>query len=177
MKRFRLKLPLKCYFLTFLILIFVYHTLFYALTSPSNKKSLNYEQVHDNINRIIFQKLPNNLFHASITKESPVFLNGKAYPRVMPLYQDKSINFKRLNQNKELKRILLWTRPVVESEGALEALDRMQCPVTNCELSFDRGMYKKSSFVVFHMEQEVDQWPSRRVKNQRWVNEKVLLLI
>jgi ASC-1-like (ASCH) protein len=43
-------------------------------------------------------------------KNYQVKLNNKYYPTHYQLYRNKSINFKCLNESKQVKKILLWTK-------------------------------------------------------------------
>ena len=72
--------------------------------------------------------------------------NGQKYPKFIPLYENKSIDFKLLNSSKKIKTILMWNKflgaPLLEHYvyGTIKPFEDLNCPVTNCELTNDRNM-------------------------------------
>ena len=115
-------------------------------------------------------------------KEFSVIIDGQKYPKRIPQYYNKSIDFECLEKlNTAKKTILLWTNfygvPLQDSlkqkiidKPSNEVLKELNCPVTNCILTYDRKKYQESSLVLFHMRNEIDYYPSFKCQNQRWVN-------
>ena len=115
-------------------------------------------------------------------KDFSIVLDDQTYPKRIPLYHNNSIDFECLNRtNSKRKTILLWTNfngnPLksiknnltILKQSSSEVLRRLKCPVTNCELTFDRAKYNQSILVLFHLRNAIDKYPSHRIQNQRWV--------
>ena len=135
----------------------------------SNKKiktTNDYSAKHKNDQRC-------NPIHKNISQEYTI-IDGVRYPKSIPLYLNKSINFECLNKNK-IKRILLWESFYnLEKKGILKlgervSFEKQNCPVTNCELTMNRTKYNESDFVLIHMWDKIDKPPTFRPPNQRWV--------
>ena len=105
------------------------------------------------------------------------FIDGVVYPKSVPLYQNKSINFDCLNlhsRDKRVKTILFWNTYFHSNhtEGKIEPLKKMNCPVVNCEITMNRSLLNESDYVVVHMmpnHDPIDPIPSFRAPNQRWI--------
>lgn len=93
-----------------------------------------------------------------------VILDGIRYPNIVPLYQNTSIDFDCLASSNTTKTILMWTKfkglPFIDyGFGVGEPFKRMNCPVTNCELTDDRRKLKDADFVLFHLRNKIDYIP------------------
>lgn len=95
-----------------------------------------------------------------------VHLDGVTYPNIVPLYHNTSIDFKCLESSGKTKTILMWTKfkgsPIVDyGHGVADPFRRMNCPVTNCELTDDRTKLKNADLVLFHLRNKIDFIPGR----------------
>ena len=103
------------------------------------------------------------------------FENNQTYPKYLPLYQNKSINYECLNRNPQKKLILFWNKwfandPYYEyGSGAETPFKLNNCPVTNCEITTDKKKTRESNIIVFHMRQSIFKFPKYRHPDQRWV--------
>lgn len=102
-------------------------------------------------------------------------IDGINYPNILPLYHNRSINFKCLNSSKTIKTILMWTKfngaPLIKYDmGIRTPFEKYNCPVTNCELTNDRSKFNKSQLVLFHLRNQIDSIPERAFQNQRYVH-------
>ena len=115
-------------------------------------------------------------------QQQKVVIDGKIYPKRTPLYQNNSINFQCLNQNREVgnKQILLWNthygpplkndlEELILNQNSSYVFDQLRCPVNNCELTVNRSRVNESALVLFHLRNIIDSWPTYRSSNQRWV--------
>ena len=101
-----------------------------------------------------------------------VLIDGINYPRSVPLYLNKSINFECLNRGSHIHKILFWTQPNWlgdEGLGKFKPFSRQNCPVTNCELTNDITQLYQSDLVITHMRDKIKFLPQYRSMNQRWV--------
>lgn len=116
----------------------------------------------------------------SNTNQYYAIIDGVQYPKSVPYYQNKSINFECLNANarsKPLKRILLWntffnTNYSGYGLGKIEPFVQNKCPVYSCELTVDRSLVNQSDYVVVHMllgADFIEPIPKFRHSNQTWV--------
>jgi hypothetical protein len=87
------------------------------------------------------------------------------------------VNFQFLNSAKNIKTILLWTKfkgtPLPETNyetGYVKPFELFNCPVTNCELTYDRNKINQSDLVLFHLRNKIDYIPIRAKENQRFVH-------
>jgi hypothetical protein len=107
-----------------------------------------------------------------------VVIDGVEYPKRIPLYHNKSINFEYLNNltfSSNTKTILMWNEfkglPLIDHVfGKSEVFGRLRCPVTSCELTNDRSRINHSDLVLFHLRKPIDSFPQYRLANQRWVH-------
>ena len=104
-----------------------------------------------------------------------VVIDGIKYPKHIPLYENKTINFKCLNSSKNIKTILMWNKfnglPHIKYEyGTRKPFELLNCPVTNCELTNDRNKLNKSDLVLFHLRNKIDYFPNRTSANQKFVH-------
>lgn len=135
-------------------------------------------------NKISFFQSKTNSFNCSLIykkySQYSVNIDGIQYPKFVPLYQNKSINFECLNllaRNKSPKRILLWNKFFGTNYddyglGKINSFKRQKCPVYNCELTMDKSLLNESDFVVVHMmiyHDPIEPIPLFRPLNQRWI--------
>ena len=117
-----------------------------------------------------------NIFNANETQFT-TSIDGVRYPKVVPLFQNKSINFACLNSGQTRpKLMLMWNhfRMFVHNKynfGVRTAFETLKCPVTNCELTNDRRRINESALVLFHLRNRIDELPKAvRPAWQRWVH-------
>jgi alpha-1,3-fucosyltransferase len=101
-------------------------------------------------------------------------IDGQNYPKYLPLYQNKTLNFDCLNQNNNKKLILFWNKWFDDptfgfGTGESISFKKNNCPVTNCEITTDKKRLQESSIVIFHMRDAIYRLPKYRHPNQRWI--------
>ena len=110
-----------------------------------------------------------NVFFSNSSPPPPfsVHIDGQRYPKVVPLYENRSIDFKCLRwlssanrsddaRTRKRKTILLWTSFAglvypTSGFGWRTPFERMNCPISECELTDDRAKLNHSTLVLFHM--------------------------
>jgi hypothetical protein len=102
-------------------------------------------------------------------------IDGVAYPKSVPRYHNKSINFTCLNSTRAVPTILLWTNIYEEPfdkpvYGVGEQFKRNNCPVTNCEFTNDKQKLNRSDLVLFHIRNRIAYIPKRAFPTQRYVH-------
>ena len=116
-------------------------------------------------------------------------IDGQKYPRVIPLFLNKSINFECLNKESNKKKIILmWTKyfgkfldynfNLNQEPPELSRKDKPDtyflggyCPVHNCEVTYDKKLLKDADIVITHMAEKlnIEDLPKTRPFHQRWV--------
>ena len=106
-------------------------------------------------------------------------IDGEIFPKSLPLFLNKSINFDCLNSfhDKPTKTILYWNTFFHGNYsgyglGKIDPFKKMNCPVINCEATIDKSVVNNSDFVIVHMLPDVDKIdpiPKFRPANQRWI--------
>ena len=56
------------------------------------------------------------------------------------------------------------------SYGVKKPFEEIGCPVTNCELMYDKSRVQESSLVLFHLRNKIEHFPQERSFNQRWIH-------
>ena len=165
MKSNKIKYCFNLTLCTSLIIIMLYYFSFINLFSINNL------HLQNNLTFKLNNCIDANKVHFS------VFLNDIKYPKLVPLYENKSIDFQCLNSSQNKKTILLWTKfkgqPLPHSDymtGHVKPFESLNCPVTNCELTYDRTKINQSDLVLFHLRNKVDYIPKRAKENQRFVH-------
>jgi len=153
--------------------------------------------------KTVIKNMKNNLMDDKISKTSYEFdkceiffknkyqfyteINGEVYPKSVPIYENKSINFECLNSVglQKQKTILFWNSfngaPLL-NHGVLKnlinktkmsenILTDFHCPVNSCKLTFDRNKLNQSQMVLFHLRSIIDEYPKFRSPDQHWVIE------
>jgi len=100
-------------------------------------------------------------------------IDGHRYPRIMPQFLNKSIDFECLNANAPKKKLILaWTtffnRPINYTFGIDEY---GYCPVKNCEITNDKARLNEADVVLTHMRERGmshRNLPKTRPAFQRW---------
>ena len=93
-----------------------------------------------------------------------------AYPSRLPLFMNKSLNFKCLNDLEFHYNILIWNN--FYDHYMINPFDVNKCPVQNCKLTSNRSMLENSEFVFVHMPQlgnKFEKLPKFRPTFQRWI--------
>lgn len=82
-------------------------------------------------------------------------IGDEMYPKIIPIYQNKTINMTCLNSTLRKKRILLWNKfaglPLDTFNEAVQKSLNKNCPVSNCEVVNDRSLANSSDYILFHM--------------------------
>ena len=154
----------------FLILVIFSSTVFFLNKYYSKTITYN-EQSEIRKKDLQYNNTDNCVRH---NKEFSVLIDGVKYPKIIPQYYNKSIDFACLQLlNSAPKKILFWTnfhgdplqdslrRKLTENTSS-DVLKELKCPVTNCELTFDRKNYNESSLVLFHMRNQIDVYKLKR---------------
>jgi hypothetical protein len=112
-------------------------------------------------------------------KQFFVTIDGEIYPKLVPSYLNKSINFECLNRKKNVKKILLWNDfgPWIDFKyglGDIKPFKNRKCPVYNCEITRNKSDLNSSDLVIVHMRGDFKVMPIRyqtgnRQKQPRWV--------
>lgn len=107
-----------------------------------------------------------NIFH---DETFSINIDGENYPKFIPLYYNQSINFECLNKRKNILKILLWTEikgaPLqIVKPGPKVGLEEFNCPITNCEFTYNRSQLSESDMVLFHMRQNFRYPETKRSK-------------
>lgn len=101
-----------------------------------------------------------------------VEIDGETYPKSIPLFMNKSIDFACLRQSSTNndKLILAWNRYFnVDDDYFRRSLKNRRCPVQNCEITSDRRRLNESDLVLVHMVDKFEPIPKFRPEKQRWV--------
>ena len=103
-----------------------------------------------------------------------VNINNEKYPKSVPLFYNKSIDFDCLNKNERIKKILFWNKFFGSDSFSLGLGERtpfikQNCPVKNCELVSNKSRLNESDYVVVHMRDAIGQLPEYRPPEQKWV--------
>jgi alpha-1,3-fucosyltransferase len=163
---------------------FIYTTVAIALSclyyfSSLKRQSLIYEnELHSNIQvqEYVQPNKCNPIIEDAI--QDTFLIDDVQYPRNVPLFLNKSINFTCLNQSKKPKYILYWNRKWYNDEITLKFknktfhelfLEQMNCPVTNCRVSDDREDLNKSNLVVFSIDTGSKRIDKHSFDGQRWI--------
>lgn len=170
------KINLKYLFYTILISIILWICLLIFSTSNYSQKII---QIADN-SKLMKQKIK-KVFRNDCepiykeNKQYTVEIDGQIYPKIVYLYQNKSINFDCLNRNNNTKTISIRT-PILYNQffdfetGVIEPFKKTDCPVTNCEFTNDVKKLNKSQLVLFEMNSKsYKHIPDYRLESQRYV--------
>lgn len=156
------------FFINFLLCLFIVYLKF-----RFNRIKLVYKNFeHINFN---FKNEPGECKWVDSKSENfHVTFNGSTYPKSVPLFDDKKINFSCLQQTQNIKTILLWTTFFGEKDFGLglgfDPFVNFGCPVTKCVLINDKQKLGEADLVVVHMREEQVIYPIyKRPWQQRWV--------
>jgi glycoprotein 3-alpha-L-fucosyltransferase len=151
------------WYFTFLLIIFSLIYIFCIYVYTNNIK---------NSDRLIFnnhnQCNPINETYVQFT----LTINDTVYPMHVSPHLNKSINFECLNRAEKHKIILFWNKFWAWKEfgvGKEEIFLKHKCPVTKCEITTDKSRVNQSDFVVVGDGEAMENPPSFRPKNQRWI--------
>jgi len=111
-------------------------------------------------------------------KNIQIRLDDVEYPQVIPLFENRSIDFdclKTLSNQTQPKTILMWNKlkgpPLISYEFGLRSpFVNLNCPIVNCELTNNRSKLNESQLVLFHLRNEIDHFPIRANLDQRFVH-------
>ncbi|CAF1010158.1 unnamed protein product, partial [Brachionus calyciflorus] len=100
--------------------------------------------------------------------------NGSLYPKSIPLFLNRTINFECMQKTEQIKKNLLWTPFFGDWSyyfglGVETPFVKQNCPVTKCELTNEKSLLNYSDFVIVHMGDSISEPPNYRPENQRWI--------
>jgi hypothetical protein len=80
-------------------------------------------------------------------------IDNQLYPKIVSTFHDKTINFTRLNESNNTKLIVLWNKWYTWIDwkyglGKTAPFEANKCPVTNCELTYDRSRLNETDLVI-----------------------------
>lgn len=169
-------------FLLIIVCLFVFHNFFTSKSIDSNYFGVNLDVlINGNYNRTDLKSSRSEPVVEKLNKTEKcrgfnpnrsqfrVTIDGITYPNIVPLYHNTSIDFACLNSSGKTKTILMWTKfkgsPLVDyGFGLSEPFQRMNCPVTNCELTDDRLKLKNADYVLFHLRNNIDFFPGKSIR-------------
>lgn len=107
-------------------------------------------------------------------KENYFNISGTIYPKYIPSYLNKSLNFDCINKDNNSKVILSWTSWFGShnfglGNGKTKPFIETRCPLTNCELTDDKSRLDDSDMIIFDLGDSLYPLPSFRYTHQRWV--------
>jgi len=150
-------------FSIFILLLFVFIFFLYNIVYTSN------------IKYSLLQLITNRNYCNPINETYVPFkikINGIEYPKHVSPHLNKSISFECLNKVEKHKVILFWNEFWAWKEfgiGKDEIFLKHKCPVTRCEITNDKSRLNQSDFVVVGDGGAMQNPPSYRPKNQRWI--------
>lgn len=166
----------------FLILFIITSTVTYVL----------YIELFD-LSQTIYSELPNN--NKKIIKKNDcepilienkqykVTIDGETYPKITYLHENKSINFDCLKKNENNKIIFVTTRTYIIAMGYKPSIlenpfKSYNCPISNCQITYDKEKLNKSHLVLFEMWPETIHKfiPKHRYLNQKYGNLNIIFL-
>lgn len=109
------------------------------------------------------------------TSDLKIKIDNDFYPKLIPIFQNRSLNFTCLNSSPRIKTILLWNKftgdPIIpiDPNNSMNILKRTNCPVTNCDITLDKSRLNTSDMILFHMRSRIDEFPKIRFSHQKWV--------
>lgn len=148
-------------FFLFLAIIFVFYQSVYKIMSNSKQSDNECWPILKDVNQFY------------------VKIDGEIYPKLVPSYFNKSIDFECLNRKQTIKKILLWNDfgPWVDFKyglGRVKPFKDRNCPVYNCEMTTNKSELNTSDLVIIHMRGNFKIMPIRyktayQQKQPRWV--------
>ncbi len=111
-------------------------------------------------------------------KQYKVTIDGETYPKITYLHENKSINFDCLKKNENNKIIFMTTRTYIIAMGYKPSIlenpfKSYNCPISNCQITYDKKKLNKSHLVLFEM------WPEtihKFIPKHRFLNQKYGIL-
>lgn len=162
----------------FVILILVTIIFLYVFSTRLNLNEnikliiRSYKYNHDINNSIVREVSSNcNPIKSGLNDAYIVNIDGENYPKSVPLFSNRSINFECLNQNasgNKIKLIMAWTS-YFGNDLFNNPLASEFCPVRNCEITSDKSRLNESDLVLVHMVEKIEPIPTYRPRKQRWV--------
>ena len=146
----------------------------FIIISIKTSKNIQYKIYFDAFLKDSSDELKCDIYLNTSTQFS-VIIDGIKYPNRLPLYENKTINFKCLNTSKNIKTILMWNKfnglPHINYKyGIRKPFELINCPVTSCELTNNRNKLDKSDLVLFHLRNNIDYFPNRTSASQKFVH-------
>ena len=104
------------------------------------------------------------LFPTKTNSQYSVQIDNISYPRSVPIHMNKSLDFTCLNKS-GMHTILFWNKPKWWNTDH----DFRSCPLSNCNLIFDKTKLNQSDLVLFHLHDRELVIPKRNSEDQRWI--------
>ena len=159
------------------LLIFILLTIINFFSYYINLKLFRRFSIKDENNKILSTKisLESNTEYKKQQQQFQIEIDNILYPRVIPLKDNKSLDFNYFNNISETKLILYWT-PFYDLDTFYYGLGNKtpfinnKCPVYNCELTKDKSRYSQSDMVIFSLANPIDknEIPKERKRDQEW---------
>ena len=122
----------------------------FLLTSNSTTSKSTMKHIQSPFPSITAEKAKCEPFFTDF-KQYQVEIDNETYPKSVPIYYNKSINFECLNANSRRPLILFWNKFWDSEYTNNESRFKVNgCPVTNCETTVDRNRWNDSNLVVVH---------------------------
>lgn len=163
-----------------MFLIVVYQMYFKSNQHPSQFKSNEFNepirQLIQELKEEAEETSCNPILKSGAKSQFYVKIDGETYPKLVPSYFNKSINFACLNKKKKIKKILLWNdfgpwKDFKYGLGAIDPFVKRKCPVTRCEITINKKELLNSDLVVIHMRGSFKRVPKipRTSMSPRWL--------
>lgn len=149
--------------------------LFHKIVESYNNEAKETEEAEEN-DKDFQVKIANDdcsPFNLS-AKQFQVTIDGVTYPKLVPLRDNATIDFKCINKVKKTKLILLWT-PFYDRDtfyfglGKFQPFKEHRCPAYNCEITKEKSRLKESDIVVVSFQNRIDPIPdTKSFPKQQW---------
>lgn len=153
---------------SFFLYTFGQHEKPYYLVDSPTYVFINNDQINNKLTMVVPKCDP---YNNPKVDDFRVLIDGKYYPKIVPMHQKKIFNFTCLNSNAYKPIFLLWNRfqglPLSDIPDG--QINNINCPVTNCIITKDRSKLNESDYVLFYMRSRIDEFPRVRFSRQKWV--------
>lgn len=108
-------------------------------------------------------------------KQYQVNIDGEIYPKLIPLRENKTIDFNCINRPEKKPKLILYWTPFYDMDnfyfglGKYDPFKNHKCPAYNCETTKDKSRLNESDIVVFSLQNQIHALPKEHKKNQEWV--------
>ena len=103
-----------------------------------------------------------------------IFIDNFTYPKLIPLRDNRTINFECMNEQRRSKVILFWDKFYAREDfyyglGFKTPFLTHKCSVYNCELTNNRSRLDESDVVVVSYMNPIKNIPEKRKVEQEWI--------